>query len=52
MHMSGAFFTAFEAILTLVMAIRCAKAKKVMPAGMVAMLSSGGLVYNLMKLKR
>lgn len=42
----------FEAILTVIMGIRFAKTKKVMPAGMVAMLSSGGLIYNLLKIKQ
>ena len=41
-----------EAILTLIMGIRFAKTKKVMPAGMVALLSSGGLVFNLLKMKQ
>ncbi|CAK9046376.1 Transmembrane protein 14A [Durusdinium trenchii] len=43
---------AISAILTLMMSIRFAKTKKVMPAGMVAMLSSGGVLYNLLKMKQ
>eukprot|EP00438_Fugacium_kawagutii_P030204 Skav207290 [mRNA] locus=scaffold434:259739:261191:- [translate_table: standard] len=43
---------AISAILTLMMGIRFAKTKKVMPAGMVALLSSGGLVFNLLKMKQ
>lgn len=41
-----------SAILTLIMSIRFAKTKKVMPAGMVAILSSGGLIFNLLKIRQ
>jgi len=52
MAWSSLFPTKTEAILTLIMSIRFAKTKKVMPAGMVAILSSGGLIFNLLKIRQ
>lgn len=35
----------------MMMGVRYAKTKKVMPAGLVALLSAGGLVFNFVKIQ-
>ncbi|CAJ1392710.1 unnamed protein product [Effrenium voratum] len=48
-YRSAAAITAF---LVMMMGVRYAKTKKVMPAGLVALLSAGGLVFNFVKIQK